>query len=101
MQPVTSLAPAAVHVDGTARPQVVSQATDPDLHALLSRVGQLTGVPVLINTSFNLHEEPIVCTPDDGVRAYTQAKLDGMWMAPYGVIRPRFGSRTTVRCCCD
>ena len=86
------LAPAAIHVDGTARPQVVSQVTDPDLHALLTRMDQLTGVPILINTSFNIHEEPIACTPDDGVRAYTQAKLDGLWMAPYVVIRPRFGS---------
>jgi len=86
------LAPAAVHVDGTARPQVVSASSDPDLHALLTRVGELTGVPVLINTSFNLHEEPIVCTPDDGVRAFVQAKLDALWMAPYVVIRPRFGA---------
>ena len=86
------LAPAAVHVDGTARPQLVSASSDPELHALLTRVGELTGVPVLINTSFNLHEEPIVCSPDDAIRAYVQAKLDGLWMSPYVVIRPRFGS---------
>ena len=43
----------------------------------------LTGVPVLINTSFNLHEEPIVCTPSDAVRAVQQSGLAALWMGPY------------------
>ncbi len=77
------LAPAAVHVDGTARPQVVTAAQNPSLHALLGQVGARTGAPVLINTSFNLHEEPIVCTPSDAVRAYTQARLDALWLGPF------------------
>lgn len=76
-------APAAVHVDGTARPQLVDKETLPDLHAVLTRLGALTGAPVLINTSFNLHEEPIVCTPSDAVRAFQQARLDGLWMGPF------------------
>ena len=83
-------APAAVHVDGTARPQVIDAERDPDLHALLTRVGELSGSPVLINTSFNLHEEPIVCTPSDAVRAYGEAELDALWMGPYVTIRARF-----------
>ena len=85
------LAPAAVHIDGTARPQLLRRSDDPALHALLCRMGDLTGVPALINTSFNLHEEPIVCTPSDAVRAFDQAELDGLWMGPYVVARPRFG----------
>ncbi|MEC8424825.1 MAG: carbamoyltransferase C-terminal domain-containing protein, partial [Myxococcota bacterium] len=81
-------APAAVHVDGTARPQFVDAETLPHLHAVLTRLGELTGAPVLINTSFNLHEEPIVCTPSDAVRAFQQARLDGLWMGPYVAERP-------------
>ena len=76
-------APAAVHVDGTARPQLVDAETLPELHAVLTRLGELTGAPVLINTSFNLHEEPIVCTPSDAVRAFQQARLDGLWMGSF------------------
>lgn len=79
--------PAAVHVDGTARPQVLDAETDPVLYALLDRVGELTGVPVLINTSFNLHEEPIVCTPNDAVRAWRAAGLDALWLGPFLVER--------------
>ncbi len=82
--------PAAVHLDGTGRPQVLHEAEDPALYRLLTRVGELTGTPVLINTSFNLHEEPIVCTPTDGVRAWEQARLEGLWMGPYVVGRSRF-----------
>ena len=91
------LAPAAVHIDGTARPQLLAPTDDPALHALLDRMEQLTGAPVLINTSFNLHEEPIVCTPSDAVRAFDQAELDGLWIGPYVVSRPRFGAWTAGR----
>ena len=72
-----------MHVDGTARPQVVRRQDDPTLHALLTRVGELTGAPVLINTSFNLHEEPIVHTPSDAVRAFQQGRLDALWLGGY------------------
>lgn len=75
--------PAAVHVDGTARPQLVRADVNPELHACLTRVGELTGVPVLVNTSFNLHEEPIVCTASDAVRAFKQARLDALWLGPF------------------
>ncbi|MFM2245522.1 MAG: hypothetical protein RL071_1596 [Pseudomonadota bacterium] len=82
--------PAAVHVDGTARPQVLRAADDPPLHQLLTRVGALTGAAVLINTSFNMHEEPIVCSPSEAVRAHQAAGLDGLWMGPFVEQRPRF-----------
>lgn len=79
--------PAAVHVDGTARPQLLHREDDPPLHDVLTRVGELTGTPVLVNTSFNLHEEPIVCTASDAVRAYQQARLDGLWLGGFVVER--------------
>lgn len=65
-----SQAPAAVHVDGTARPQLVSATGNPDFHAILSGYRARTGLCSVINTSFNMHEEPIVCTAEDAVRAF-------------------------------
>lgn len=68
-------APAAVHVDGTARPQVVSAEDHPDFHRILSAYHRLTGKTTVINTSFNMHEEPIVCTVEDAVRAFRDGRL--------------------------
>ena len=79
--------PATVHVDGTARPQIVREADNPSLHALLSAVGEATGVPVLVNTSFNMHEEPLVCSPSDAIRAWQQAELDALWLGEQLLIR--------------
>lgn len=68
--------PAAVHVDGTARPQLVTERANPSFHRILTEYHRLSGIPCVINTSFNMHEEPIVCTPDDAVRAFLQGNLD-------------------------
>jgi carbamoyltransferase len=68
--------PAAVHVDGTARPQLVTAQSNPTFYKVLTAYHELTGIPSLINTSFNMHEEPIVCTPDDAIRAFIQGNLD-------------------------
>jgi carbamoyltransferase len=68
-------APAAVHVDGTARPQLVSAEHNPDFYAILSRYRALTGHSNVINTSFNMHEEPIVCTAEDALRAFKASGL--------------------------
>jgi carbamoyltransferase len=67
--------PAAVHVDGTARPQIVSADHHPDLHQILSHYRAKTGLSSVINTSFNMHEEPIVCTAEDAVRAFQASGL--------------------------
>jgi carbamoyltransferase len=75
--------PAAVHVDGTARPQILRREDNPGFHAILEEYRKLTGIPTLINTSFNMHEEPIVCTPEDAVRAFRQACLDDLAMGPF------------------
>ena len=77
------LSPACVHVDGTARPQILSEKDNPSYHAILSQFERLTGCPSLVNTSFNLHEEPIVHTPEDAVRAFHQSELDDLAIGPF------------------
>ncbi len=76
-------APAAVHVDGTARPQIVSRERYPEFHKILSAYHELTGLSNIINTSFNMHEEPIVCTASDAVRAFQDSKLPYMALGNY------------------
>lgn len=75
--------PAVVHVDGTARPQLVSESINPSAAAILGYYEEITGVPLLVNTSFNMHEEPIVCTPEDAVRAYLNSRLDFLAIGPF------------------
>ncbi|MEW6102535.1 MAG: carbamoyltransferase C-terminal domain-containing protein [bacterium] len=70
-------APAIVHVDGTARPQIITKETsNPSARKILEEYKKLTGLSILINTSFNMHEEPIVCSPEDAVRAFKLGELD-------------------------
>lgn len=75
--------PAVVHVDHTTRPQVVTAEDNPFLHTLLDRWHQETGIPCLLNTSFNMHEEPIVCTEADVVRSFLQGAVDHLLFPPY------------------
>ena len=70
--------PAVRHVDGTARVQTVAPAQNRLLHELLMAFGERTGVPVLVNTSFNTRGEPIVCTPRDAVESYCSTPLDAL-----------------------
>ena len=76
--------PGVVHVDRTARPQIIDEADNPSMHRVLTDYHRLTGLPCFINTSFNMHEEPIVCTPSDAVRAFQIGHLDylamGNWL---------------------
>lgn len=74
------LAPAVLHVDGTARVQIVGPDGDPWLIALLQAFREITGVPILINTSFNRRGEPIVETPADAIDAFLGMGLDGLWL---------------------
>lgn len=80
--------PAAVHADGTARPQVVVSSEQPQLHALLERYRLATGLPGLINTSFNRHEEPIVANAHEAVDAFLQTGLACMRLGPFVVHHP-------------
>jgi len=75
--------PAAVHVDGTARPQLVRREINPAVHAILTEYKKLSGLSCLINTSFNMHEEPIVRSPTDALTAFRQSKLDFLILGPY------------------
>jgi carbamoyltransferase len=75
--------PAVVHVDGTARPQIIDERTNPSYYRIVEEYRKLTGLPSLINTSFNMHEEPIVCTPSDALRAFTDGDLDYLAMGNY------------------
>ena len=80
--------PAAVHVDGTARPQLVTPTSNPSFYQILEEYYRLTGLPSVINTSFNMHEEPIVCSPDDAVRAFLQGNLDYLAIGSFLVAHP-------------
>lgn len=77
------LIPAVTHVDGSARVQSVSRDTNPEYHALISQFAQITGVPVVMNTSYNLREEPIVCSPKDAVRTFFSSGLDLLCIGPF------------------
>ncbi len=68
--------PAVTHADNTARVQTVSRRTNPRYWDLINAFGRITGVPVLMNTSFNLKGEPIVCTPKDAIRTFYSSGLD-------------------------
>ena len=68
--------PAVVHVDNTARPQIIRDADNPMFAAILREFRARTGVPVLINTSFNVHEEPIINRPEECGRALIDGRVD-------------------------
>jgi carbamoyltransferase len=70
--------PAATHVDGSARIQTVHAQTNPRFHALISAFAKRTNCPVLVNTSFNVRGEPIVCTPDDAFRCFMGTRIDAL-----------------------
>ncbi len=70
--------PAVTHVDYSARVQTVEAAVNPRFHALIAAFAARTGIPVLVNTSFNVRGEPIVCTPEDAFRCFMATDLDGM-----------------------
>jgi carbamoyltransferase len=67
---------AVVHVDGSARPQIVARAQNPLYYDILAAFERRTGLPAMINTSFNVHEEPIVNGPAECVRALADGRID-------------------------
>jgi carbamoyltransferase len=77
--------PAITHVDGTARVQTVSRTDNPLYYELISRFAELTGVPMLVNTSFNDNNEPIVCTPQDAIACYLKTDVDALALGPFWV----------------
>ena len=74
------LLPAITHLDGTARVQTVTRAQNPLYYGLIEEFGKLTGVPVLVNTSFNVQGEPIVCTPEEAFNSFAHTDMDYLVM---------------------
>ncbi|MFL5580235.1 MAG: carbamoyltransferase [Gemmatimonadaceae bacterium] len=80
---VRSEIPAVTHLDHSARVQTVDAETSPDFHALLAAFEARTGCPVLVNTSFNVRGEPIVCTPGDAYRCFMATAMDVLVLGPF------------------
>lgn len=81
-----TLCPAVVHLDGTARPQLVNARDHPLIHAMLSAYKAKTGNPAIINTSFNVHDEPIVCDLEDALRGFFESGLDYLYVEGVGLV---------------
>ena len=80
--------PAVTHVDDSARPHIVCQKSNPSFHKVLSKYKEKTGVPLLLNTSFNEHENPIVCSPKDAVNSLLQDCVDVLAIGNFIVLNP-------------
>ena len=79
--------PAVTHVDYSARIQTVHRETNPKYHSLISRFKEITGCPLLVNTSFNVRGEPIVCTPTDAFKCFMGTQLDVLVVGNYFLIK--------------
>jgi carbamoyltransferase len=78
-----SVIPSVTHVDGSARPQTVQREVNPLYWNLIDEFGKRTGVPVVMNTSFNLRGEPIVCTPTDAIRTFFSSGMDALVLGSF------------------
>jgi carbamoyltransferase len=81
--------PAVVHVDGTLRAQTVDRESNPRYHRLLEQFGKKTGVPVLLNTSFNVKGEAIVCSPRDALRTFWSTGIDALAIGTFLIEKPK------------
>lgn len=81
--------PPVVHADGTARAQLVREETNPTFHKILRELKMLTGSSVVLNTSFNIHEEPIIRTPQHAINAFLAAGLDVLVMGNFLARQPQ------------
>src|SRR5882762_3561708 len=79
--------PAPTHVDGTGRLQTVTREANPRYHALISAFRDLTGVPVVLNTSFN-DNEPIVCRPEEAIDCFLRTQMDALVLGDFLISRP-------------
>ena len=82
-----ALIPAVTHADGTSRLQTVGPADNPRFHALISAFGRHTGVPLVLNTSFN-ENEPICCRPEEAVDCFERTRMDVLILGNYVVDPP-------------
>ncbi len=89
LKQIRSEVPAITHVDYSARVQTVSEEGNPLYYRLIKRFGEKTGCPVVVNTSFNVRGEPIVCTPEDAYRCFTRTNMDFLVMGSYVIDKSR------------
>ena len=94
LRQVRSTIPAVTHVDQSARVQTVSSQQNPLFHRLLSHFGLLTGCHVLVNTSFNVRGEPVVCSPEDAYRCFMNTEMDFLAIGNYLMERTRQSNRS-------
>ena len=97
LREIRSTLPAITHVDYSARVQTVERPGNPLLYDLLSRFEQATGCGVLVNTSFNVRGEPIVCTPDDAYRCFMNTEMDYLILGSFVIERTAQPRREVVR----
>ncbi|MBI4888063.1 MAG: carbamoyltransferase [Acidobacteria bacterium] len=88
LQVPRSTIPAVTHVDGSARIQTVRRADNPLYYDILQAFEALTGCPVIVNTSFNVKDEPIVCTPEDAYRCFMQTQMDVLVLESHVIVKP-------------
>lgn len=93
-----AILPAITHKDGTARLQTVSRETNQCFHELISEFGRITGVPVVLNTSFNVKGEPVVCNPSEAIRCFYSTGLDALIMGNYLVQKDARLTQESVKC---
>lgn len=75
--------PAVTHLDYSARTQIVTKEANPKFHKLISRFHEITGIPMIINTSFNVRGEPIVCSPRDAIECFLATDIDALYISNY------------------
>lgn len=85
---IKRMAPAITHLDGTARPQILYRDVNSIYYDILEEFERESGIPILVNTSFNTHEEPIVMNPDHAVKAYQEERVDFLLLEDY-LVAPR------------
>ncbi len=82
------ISPAVIHIDGTARPQAIHKNQNKIIYDILNKYFKLSKIPNLINTSFNMHEEPIVCTPEDAIKSFLKSKIDYLYIENFLIEKP-------------
>jgi len=92
---VRSTVPAVTHVDYSARVQTVDRERNPALYRLMKTFYNLTGCPVMVNTSFNVRGEPIVCSPEDAYRCFLATEMDGLVMEKFVILKSELKGETS------
>jgi carbamoyltransferase len=84
---VRSTIPAVTHVDYSARVQTVDSKRNPRFHRVMKKFYEMTGCPVLVNTSYNVRGEPIVCTPEDAYRCFLATEMDALILEDFIILK--------------